>query len=179
MVKKIPRLLHSKITALLSRQESGKKPFSALGRLRFSKKAKCLIAVAIIAVFIVSIFAFLPNQPAKGIDTPLATDGPTSSPSPTSTPASTSNTGSNLIPITRVGTGVVTYIPPKGPGLIESASVIDKGVWMSVARYAWNSFQIKAGVDEGTGLPYAGGQLGFRCLHTIHYLRPKYGFSGH
>ena len=39
-----------------------KKGFFRQSHWRFSRKAKCLVAVAIVAVMLVSVFAFLPKQ---------------------------------------------------------------------------------------------------------------------
>ena len=49
------------------------------------------------------------------------------------------------------------------PGLIESAQTINSTVWMEVAANAWAYFQPGVGVDDNTGLPYAGG-TGFTLL---------------
>jgi uncharacterized protein DUF3131 len=49
-----------------SLENAPKKGFFQLNQLRFSRKAKCLIAVAVAAVLLISAFAFLPKQNVNG-----------------------------------------------------------------------------------------------------------------
>ena len=59
-----------------------KKGFFQLNHLRFSRKAKCLTVVAIAAVLLISVFAFLPKQSvSKGL-VPQSNDNSTTSPTP-------------------------------------------------------------------------------------------------
>ena len=60
-----------------------KKGFFRLNHWRFSRKAKCLIVVAIVAVLLVSVFAFLPKQSvSRGNVVPQSGDNSTATPSP-------------------------------------------------------------------------------------------------
>ncbi len=124
-------------------------------RWRFSKKAKGLIVFAIIAVMLISVFAFLPKQGSSII--PQNTAPPISpSPSPSST-ASVTRTNYSMPQIVPLLPALTPSPTPKPPGLIESAQTVNSTVWRGVANYAWNYFQPDVGVDPGTGLPYASG----------------------
>ena len=58
-----------------------KKGFFRLNHWRFSRKAKCLTVVAIVAVLLVSVFAFLPKQSvSKGNVVPQSSDNSTATP---------------------------------------------------------------------------------------------------
>ena len=103
------------------------------GHWRFSRKQKCLIAVAIAAVLLVSIFAMLP--------------GPNGSPF--------SGVAQWFGVSTESGQG--TAAPNSTLGLIESSQSINSNVLRSVAADAWAYFQPGVGVDANTGLPYADG----------------------
>lgn len=130
----------------------------------FSKKAKYVIGFVIIAVLVVSIFAFLPKENQTPAIINVNNTGvlsPTNQPTPSATnkPNALSDLGKILNTVT---TGVTDAIaPPKGPGVIESAQTIDSTVWMAVAANAWAFYQLGVGVDPETGLPYAGG-IGFK-----------------
>ncbi|MBE3116770.1 DUF3131 domain-containing protein, partial [Candidatus Bathyarchaeota archaeon] len=128
----------------------------------FSKKAKYVIGFVIIAVLLVSIFAFLPKEnQTPAIVNPQSND-PTAAPSPTNQPTPSATNKPNVLSdlgkiLNTVATGVTDAIsPPKGPGVIESAQTIDKNVWKAVGANAWNYFQPDVGVDSSTGLPSAG-----------------------
>jgi len=143
-----------------------KKSFFGKKRWRLDKKAKSLIAVAAIAIVLISCFAFLykPAESAKA-KTDLPTDSPSNTPtaSPTHRPTSTPTINPTSTP-----TGPTVTITPLNPpvkvkssnppGLIELSPVINSTVWMQVAKYAWADFQLGVGVDNKTLLPYSGGQ---------------------
>jgi hypothetical protein len=155
--KKIRSLLCLRLVALeASLEAERKKGFFKQNRWRFSKKAKCLIVFAIVAVMLVSFFAFLPRGSQSTPNTPQS--------SPTASPSATSNqTGSNALSQfaqffgNLAGSAAQAFSPPKPPGVIESAQTINSTVWMQVAANAWAYFQPGVGVDPDTGLPYAGG----------------------
>ena len=113
----------------------------------------------IIAVLLVSIFAFLPKENQTPAIINVNNTGvlsPTNQPTPSAAnkPDVISDLGKIL---NNVATGVTEAIaPPKGPGVIESAQTIDKTVWKAVGANAWNYFQPDVGVDSSNGLPSAG-----------------------
>jgi len=141
-------------------EEGPKKHFFKLEHWQFSKKAKCLIVFAIIAVMLISVFAFLPKQNTSKADViPQNTSTPTSSPgSPTATatqPPKKQSDTNQWIPVIQTHNPIADPTP-KSPGVIESAQTINSTVWKKVATNAWNYFQPGVGVDSNTGLPYAG-----------------------
>lgn len=162
--RKLSYRLHVKITTSLSSVQAGdNKRFGKLNLLRFNKTAKCLVAVAIIAVILISAFAVLSNQggsasPNNLQPTATLTDSP--SPSASATNAATANAHPTQAtapsPFT-IPHGLAPSYFVKPPGIITSAPNVDKSVWMQVAQNAWSYFSIRTGVDENTGLPYAGG----------------------
>ncbi|HLN88794.1 MAG TPA: DUF3131 domain-containing protein [Candidatus Binatia bacterium] len=113
---------------------------------------------------LISIFGFLPrgnNTPVK----PLPTDIPVASPNDTATPRATSSPtikpSDPFNPIrdlfNGIGNSIATAIlPPRAPGTIESAGVMNSSIWRQVARNAWNYFQPGVGVKAETGLPGSG-----------------------
>jgi hypothetical protein len=144
-----------------SLDNKSKKGFFRLKQWRISRKAKYLIAVAIVAVLLISAFAFLPKQVAiignvapqngdNSTSTPTSTTTATPTPSPTS--ASQAN-GSNDQNFNQFLNSI--YPNLKAPGLIEPGQPINNATWMQVATYAWAYFQPGVGVDNTTGLPYA------------------------
>jgi hypothetical protein len=159
--KKIRSLLGVKFVALQASLEAErKKGFFKQNRWRFSKKSKCLIVFAIVAVMLVSFFAFLPRGSQSTPNKPQS--------SPTASPSATNNqTGSNALSqfaqlfSNLAGSAAQAFSPPKPPGVIESAQTINSTVWRAVAANAWQYFQPGVGVDSNTGLPYAGGATGF------------------
>jgi len=157
--KKVRSLLclrHVSLEASLEAER--KKGFFRQNRWRFSKKVKCLIVFAIVAVMLVSIFAFLPRGSQSTPNKPQSSDNPTASPS-----ATNNQTGSNTLSqfaqffSNLAGSAAQAFSPPKAPGLIESAQTINSTVWRAVAANAWQYFQPGVGVDSNTGLPYNGG----------------------
>ena len=134
-----------------------KKSFLRLNHWRFSRKAKCLIVVAIIAVLLISVFEFLPKESAiKGNIVSQSSANSTETPSPTATPQSQGPSFSNS---NRTFTEVDASPAPafKSPGLIQSDTTMNSTVWMEVAANAWAYFQPGVGVNAKTGLPYAEG----------------------
>ena len=127
-------------------------------RWRFSKKAKGLIVFAIIAVMLISVFAFLPKQGASNI-VPQNTDNPSPTPSPAQTARKIPQSISSSPPLgfSSMYPNWADIVSSKTPGIIESAQTINSSVWMAVGNNSWRFFQPGVGVDPNTGLPYAGG----------------------
>jgi hypothetical protein len=72
--KKVRFFLGSRFVSLSdSLKVEGKKGFLKLNSLRFSKKARGLIVFAIVAIMLVSIFAFLPKGNQAAPDIPQST----------------------------------------------------------------------------------------------------------
>ncbi len=137
------------------KEENKKSVFAKLQSL--SKKYKVSISLALIALLIVSVFAFLPregNTTEPTDENPPPIDGtpqPTNNPPPTNNPT-TNPTVSPTIEDPDDGTSIT----PKAPGLIESANVIDSALWQKIAEKAWNYYKPGVGVDQNTGLPWTG-----------------------
>ena len=130
--------------------------------LRFNKKAKGVIVFAIVAVLLVSVFAFLPkgNNSTPDIVDPTVT--PMASPNNTSTPTAKPAPSNPFSQITKIISGIgndiaITFTPPKPPGTIEIAGAMNSTIWREVAANAWRYFQPGFGVDPNTGLPRGGG----------------------
>ena len=140
-----------------SDNESERKVFGR-SSFKLSMKAKSALSILIIAIMLVSVFAFLPraNQ-SPNTTTPQSSDSPVAS---NQTKASGSGGLSQISDvITIIGSGVAQALaPPKGPGTIESAQGnMTSSVWRQVAANAWNFFQPGWGVDPNTGLLRSGG----------------------
>jgi hypothetical protein len=135
-----------------------KKGFFEKNRWRFSRKAKSLIVVAIIIVFLISTLAFLPKQSESSLP-PQNTA--TSQPSPTSTATPNYNYPTKSI---NYPSQVMWQDPnmnsnpsiPKAPGVIKSSQTVNSTMWLAVAANAWAYFQPGVGVDPTTGLPTSG-----------------------
>jgi hypothetical protein len=141
-----------------SLEAESKKGFFRLNHWRFSRKAKCLIVVAIVAVLLISVFAFLPKQSVgRGNVVPQSGDNSTATPPA----AANHDNGSSISGIaqwfSQISAGAAQAIGSKPPGLIQSYTIINSTVWMEVAANAWSYFQPGVGVNVNTGLPYAGG----------------------
>jgi hypothetical protein len=147
------------ISLHISLQAEDKKGFLKLKNLRFNKTAKGLVVFAIIAVMLVSVFAFLPkgnNTP----DVPQNSDAPSASPNSTAqaTINPTSGNFPGIFPPGMESPGPSSSPTPlHDPGVIESAQTMNSSVWRAVAANAWNYFRPETGVDPNTGLPRGGG----------------------
>jgi Protein of unknown function (DUF3131) len=147
----------------VSLDAEGKKGFFKYNRWRFSKKVKGLMVFAIIAVLLVSVFAWLSigtqNNPST---VQLVSNSTIAAPSPTgqqtATPTQT-KTPTGISDLNRIINQAVTdiFVQPRPPGLIESSQNANSTMWKEVAAIAWRYFQPGVGVDPGTGLPRAGG----------------------
>jgi hypothetical protein len=124
----------------------------------YGKLGKALIALTITAIILVSLFAFLMNaqnqqsiivQPQSNDVTSSPTCSPTVNPSSpmqgSPTPGTTPPSGSNP-PSVQPSTA-------PGSGLIGSDPNMGSSTWRSIAKNAWNYFEVGRGVDATTGLP--------------------------
>jgi hypothetical protein len=157
---------YASLHASLEAEAKSKKGFLKNNRWRFNNKAKGLIVFAIIAVMLVSVFAFLPKGNNTVPNVPQSSDSPTASPSTTPQETNPTNNPTNKPdPISQITRNIIAWggdvaqvlTPAKPPGTIESAETMNSDVWRAVAANAWKYFQPGTGVDANTGLPYAGG----------------------
>ena len=156
--KKIRSLLDLRFGSLKASVEAERKKIPFKKHWQFTKKTKGILVLAVIAIMLVSIFAFLPKANQTPFP-PLATDDPTASPTSTAQPTLTA-TPKPWTSLTRLIPGIpqIPTLPvPKAPGTIQIAGGMNSSVWRQVAANAWNYFQPGTGVDAKTGLPYAGG----------------------
>lgn len=132
---------------------------------RLSQRAKWVVAIAVIAIVLVSSFALIVYENSKeDLVTPPQNHNATK---PTPTPLHQENTGTVTLPPVASG-GAPNLLPqPTGslgaPGVVASSPAMNDTVWKAVAENAWAYFQPGQGVDGQTGLPYAGG-TGFEAF---------------
>jgi hypothetical protein len=129
--------------------------------LKPGMKAKSILAIALVTIMMISVFAFLltetQSQPSI---VQLVSNGTIATPSPTDQQTSTP-TGTKISPTPSHNdqwnpVTIITEIinpPPKPAGLIESNPKADSTMWKAIAANAWNYFQPDRGVDPNTGLP--------------------------
>jgi hypothetical protein len=146
-------------SATSSSDNQPQKSFLKKNSLHLSRKVKCILAVAIIAIIVISIFAFMPKT-ALNVE-PQIID-PTTSPSPSATPQATDNQNAGSNPLSGISNlfrmvAEATQITSPKPGVVTSAQTINSTVWMKVAANAWAYYQPGRGVDPDTALPYAAG----------------------
>lgn len=152
--------LHLRLT--LSSNDSQRKSVAIINKWRFSKRATGLIVFIIIAILLVSTFAFLPKG-TENTPTPQSTDTPTTPPtsSPSSTPhkTNTPTVSPNRDPSGPSGvnrdSGFTPTPTPKIPGVLETAQTVNGTVWLAIAANAWKYYQPGVGVDNNTGIPMA------------------------
>ena len=123
--------------------------------LKLGMKASSILAIAMIVIMMVSVFAWLSTgtQSKPNIVQPVVND-PTTAPSSTTNPTQKPNTVQESRPWNPIS--IITSIvapTPKPPGLIESNPNVNGPVWKAVAANAWNYYQPDTGVDRKTGLP--------------------------
>ena len=130
-------------------------------RLKLNMKANSILAIVLVLVMLVSVFAWLSAGTGKPSE-PDIVDPVSNDPTATATlaPTNQSTATPTLRPTTTPGWNPIQIIiPPEAtrpPGIVERA---ESTMWRSVANYAWNYFQPGNGVDSNTGLPKA--SLGF------------------
>ena len=143
------------------------KSFLKKNSLHLSRKVKSIVAVAIITIIVISIFAFIPKT-TLNVEPQIIPPTPSPSPSPSATSQATDNQNAGSNPISgianlfRMVTEATQINPPK-PGVVGSAQTINSTVWMKVAANAWAYYQPGRGVDADTALPYAAG-VNFRAF---------------
>jgi hypothetical protein len=131
--------------------------------IHLGKTAKTALSVALVAVILVSCFAFFPRgeqasgAPEKTVE-PTATSNTTNTPTPTSSyinvPTHAPVNGFQQIIDAFSGKDRSTQV-------ITNAQTINSTVWRQVAAYSWNYFQPGKGVDTRTGLPASGDTVSF------------------
>ncbi len=134
--------------------------------IHFSKPEKCVIALTIVAILLVSAFGFLieanknlPTVEAVSND-PTASSSPTQTTSPPSSLTSTPRPTATIKPFIPSNHNYIIPVLPAMPqeqaGLIESSLQMNDSVWKTIAANAWKYYQVGSGVDSSTGLPAAG-----------------------
>jgi hypothetical protein len=159
--KNIPLSVSMFVSLQIPIKEKSKKRFFKMEHWRISKKVKYLIASAIIAVLLISIFAFfLKRNVTEANVIPQSTEGQTNLP-PASATAPQAPKEENHTDFLREVKPFSNYsVPWKKPGLIKSTQTINSTTWMQVAANAWAFYKPNVGVDSNTGLPYSVG-IGF------------------
>jgi hypothetical protein len=127
--------------------------------LKMSMKAKSILAIALVVIMLVSVFAWLsaetqsrPNIIEIGSNGTIASPSPTNQQTShgTATPSTPSHSEQwNPIKIL----SEIVNPTPKPAGLIESNLNISTQVWKTIAANAWQFFQPDIGLDRTTGLP--------------------------
>ena len=146
--------LFKSVSLQVSTKVQGKEHFK-LEHLRLLKKVKWYIAIAIIAIMLISIFGFLPEKSVIPPDLiSEKNDDPTSSQQELA-PEPQEPTEPSIID------SLISIVEPvlqgrrENPGLIKSVPTINSTVWMKVAENAWAYYTPSLGVDPNTGLPYS------------------------
>jgi hypothetical protein len=121
----------------------------------FGKKGKALIGFMLMAVVLVSCFAFYPR--ADTTSPPVNTD-PTASPNATAEATATTNPSATLnSPTLRPSTPAriipTQLIPVDDSYKLVKYNDLSKETWKRVGEFAWAYFQVGSGVDSTTGLP--------------------------
>ncbi len=132
--------------------------------IHLNKKLYTTIFV-VLAVLHVSFFIFFPVGREEPTDIPQETAGLSALPSAQNSTNTIENQKneteeSNLSldkdkPVDTPTTPIQILPVPKPPGIVGSASVIDRTTWKAVAAHAWQYFQPEL-VNSVTGLPAAG-----------------------
>jgi hypothetical protein len=157
---KLKKLLNytSKQTSISAKFQSAsqnRKLFDGQLNRLFSKRTKIFITITIVALILVSLFAFMPKVPQTS-SVPTSTDTPTSSPNTTSnlTNSTPTVTPAALNPITKIiDEFSQIFVPLRNPGIVESAKTINATTWLDIAIAAWKYYQPGVGVYENNGLP--------------------------
>jgi hypothetical protein len=163
--KNIPLSVSMFVSLQIPIKEKSKKRFFKMEHWRISKKVKYLIASAIIAVLLISIFAFfLKRNVTEANVIPQSTEGQTNSPPASATAPQAPKEENHTDFLREVLKPFSNYsVPWKKPGLIKSTQTINSTTWMQVAANAWAFYKPNVGVDSNTGLPYSAG-IGFHAF---------------
>jgi len=130
------------------------KEWFKLERWRILRKLKWYIVIAIIAVMLISVFAFLPEKsvaPSNLISE--KTDDSTSSQEELVPEPKEPKEPSIIDTLTDLVKPVISVFQ-KTPR-IKDAPTINSSVWMMVAENAWDYYKPGIGVNSITGLPYS------------------------
>ena len=162
----IQRKLHFLTTSLVAAtqnptEEAPKRGVSKSGGgKQFGKKVKVLTGFILIAVVLVSCFAFYPRadttlSPVNNDPTasPNATPGASATTSPTATATVNSPTLRPSAPQQFVPAPI---IPIDDSYKLVKNNNLTQDTWKRVGEFAWSYFQVGSGVDSTTGLPGSG-----------------------
>jgi hypothetical protein len=131
--------------------------------IHLGKKGKVEVAVALIAVILVSALIFFPRS-EQTVETPENTTEPVAttntSTSPTANP--TYSNGPTTSPVNPWQSIIDTVTgKDRSTEVVTNSQNLNSIVWKQVATYAWNYFQPGVGVDSRTGLPASGDSVSF------------------
>jgi hypothetical protein len=158
----LPQITIKKLFSISSLFKESNRIFFARNPLKMSMKAKSILAIGLVLIMLVSVFAWLSTgTQSKPSTIQLVSNGTIATPSPTCQQSANQ---------TKVSTGIlgeigrmineeisVIFAPTRPPGLIESSQNTSSAMWKEVAAVAWRYFQPGVGVDPNTGLPRGGG----------------------
>jgi hypothetical protein len=158
----LPQITIKKLFSISSLFKESNRIFFARNPLKMSMKAKSILAIGLVVIMLVSVFAWLSTgTQIKPSTIQLVSNGTIATPSPTCQQSANQ---------TKVSTGIlgeigrmineeisVIFAPTRPPGLIESSQNTSSAMWKEVAAVAWRYFQPGVGVDPNTGLPRGGG----------------------
>jgi hypothetical protein len=134
-----------------------KRIFFARNPLKMNMKAKSILAIGLVLIMLVSVFAWLSAETqSRPIIIEIVSNGTIASPTPTNQQTSIpTRTGTPPTPSRRDQWNPMSIINPfsKPVGLIESNPNVSASVWKAVAANAWQYFQPGVGVNSITGLP--------------------------
>jgi hypothetical protein len=134
-----------------------KRIFFARNPLKMNMKAKSILAIGLVLIMLVSVFAWLSAETqSRPIIIEIVSNGTIASPTPTNQQTSIpTRTGTPPTPNRRDQWNKMSIINPfsKPVGLIESNPNVSASVWKAVAANAWQYFQPGVGVNSITGLP--------------------------
>jgi hypothetical protein len=161
---RLPQIIAKKLYSIFSFVTESKRIFFARNPLKMNMKAQSILAIMLVLIMLVSVFAWLSAETqSRPSIIEIVSNGTIASPSPTnqrtSTPTGTgtsptSSRSDQWNPISIIS-GIIN--PSSKPaGLIKSNPNISASVWKAVAATAWQYFQPGVGVDSNTGLPSAG-----------------------
>jgi hypothetical protein len=161
---RLPRINIKRFFTILSSFKGSERIFFARNPLKMNVKAQSILAIILILIMSVSVFAWLSAETQSRPSTiELVSNGSIASPSPTNQQISKPNgTSTPLIPHQNDQWSPIAIITeiinpsPRPAGLIESNPNASTSVWKTVAATAWQYFQPGIGVDSSTGLPSAG-----------------------
>lgn len=160
---RLPQITVKKLLSISSSFKESKRIFFARNPLKINMKAKSILAIALVVIMLVSVFAWLSAETqSRPSIIELVSNSTIASSSPTNQQTSTpTGTGTRPTPSRSDLWNPITIIteiinpPPKPAGLIESNPNVSTQVWKIIAANAWQYFQPDNGVDRATGLPKA------------------------